>query len=175
MIAALKNRLLLLILLNSFSMFQNCLKKSNLFKKNVFIRGAHKFNHVQQYGSVQANHFNGPEPDDPCNIQFTSGTTGYPKAAVVSHFSVVNNGILSGYRNEFDTGHHRICVQNPFFHSYVIVQGISAGIEHGATLVLPNSAYNPVHSLQSIVEEKYFLHKNLNFLKYVQLAMFCTL
>lgn len=131
--------------------------KATIFKNNLtfLIRGTHKFEDVLKYGPIEISNYDGPEADDPCNIQFTSGTTGQPKAAVVSHHAVVNNGIICGYRNEFDTGHHRICVQNPFFHGYMIVQGISAGMEHGATMVLPNPGYNPADSLKSIVDEKY--------------------
>ncbi|XP_023301666.2 medium-chain acyl-CoA ligase ACSF2, mitochondrial [Lucilia cuprina] len=91
-------------------------------------------------------------PDTPCNIQFTSGTTGHPKAAVLSHFSFVNNGIHIGNRNQLKGA--RICVQVPLFHAYGVVISIMAGMSHGATLVLPSPGFSPEHSLKASVEEK---------------------
>jgi medium-chain acyl-CoA ligase, mitochondrial len=57
-------------------------------------------------------------PDTCCNIQFTSGTTGKPKAAQLSHHNFVNNGFHIGIRNELDQKPRRICVQVPLFHAY---------------------------------------------------------
>lgn len=91
-------------------------------------------------------------PDSPCNVQFTSGTTGRPKAAVLSHFNFVNNGIHVGNRNLLEGG--RICVQVPLFHAFGVVITIMAGMSHGATLVLPSPGFSPEHSLQAIVNEK---------------------
>lgn len=94
------------------------------------------------------------QPDDPCNIQFTSGTTGRPKAALMSHFSFVNNGIHIADRIELNEKHHKICVQVPLFHAYGIVISICAAIQHGTTLVLPAAGFNPEQSLRAIVDEK---------------------
>ncbi|XP_061393876.1 medium-chain acyl-CoA ligase ACSF2, mitochondrial [Musca vetustissima] len=91
-------------------------------------------------------------PDSPCNIQFTSGTTGQPKAAVLSHFNFVNNGIHIGNRNQ--TTGARICVQVPLFHAFGVVVTIMPALSHGGTLVLPAPAFNPEASLRSIVDEK---------------------
>ncbi|KAJ8917664.1 hypothetical protein NQ315_005111 [Exocentrus adspersus] len=91
--------------------------------------------------------------DDPINIQLTSGTTGNPKAAAVSHFSLVNNGFYIGRRNELDRKHHRICVQVPLFHAFGTAITISAGINYGATLVLPCEGYSPNKSLDAIKDE----------------------
>ncbi|XP_044268322.1 medium-chain acyl-CoA ligase ACSF2, mitochondrial isoform X2 [Tribolium madens] len=93
-------------------------------------------------------------PDDPCNLQFTSGTTGKPKAALTSHFNMVNNGYLIGKRNELNQKHHTICLQVPFFHAFGTSISIMAALNHGATMVLPTDGYNPDKSLDAIKEEK---------------------
>ncbi|XP_018564379.1 acyl-CoA synthetase family member 2, mitochondrial isoform X2 [Anoplophora glabripennis] len=91
--------------------------------------------------------------DDPVNIQLTSGTTGHPKAAVVSHFGLVNNGFYVGKRNELGKKHHRICVLVPLFHAFGTVITISASLNYGATLVLPSDGFDPNKSLDAIKEE----------------------
>lgn len=91
-------------------------------------------------------------PENPCNIQFTSGTTGNPKAALLSHYNVVNNGIHVGDRNELEG--ERICVQVPLFHAYGVSISIMAALSSGATLVLPAPGFSPKDSLQAIVKEK---------------------
>ncbi|CAD7079649.1 unnamed protein product [Hermetia illucens] len=94
------------------------------------------------------------QPDWPCNIQFTSGTTGHPKAAVIGHFSLVNNGIHIAQRNELNTKHHKICVQVPLFHAYGVTITILAGMPYGSTLVLPSAYFSPKDSIAAINQEK---------------------
>ncbi|KAJ6641823.1 Medium-chain acyl-CoA ligase ACSF2, mitochondrial [Pseudolycoriella hygida] len=94
------------------------------------------------------------QPDDPCNIQFTSGTTGRPKAAVMSHFNFVNNAIHIANRTELNEKYHKICVQVPLFHAFGIVISICVALEHGATPVLAAPGFNPEQSLRAIVDEK---------------------
>lgn len=94
------------------------------------------------------------QPDDPCNIQFTSGTTGHPKAAVLTHFNLVNNGIMVGKRIELDSQIHRICLQNPLFHVFGVVVGMMAALEYGSTLVLPSAGFDVKASLRAIEKEK---------------------
>lgn len=94
------------------------------------------------------------QPDTACNIQFTSGTTGNPKAAAISHMSFVNNGIHIANRTELNKKEHRICVQVPLFHAYGVVMGIMAAMAHGTTLVLPAAGYSPDASLKAINSEK---------------------
>ncbi|XP_034471634.1 medium-chain acyl-CoA ligase ACSF2, mitochondrial [Drosophila innubila] len=91
-------------------------------------------------------------PENPCNIQFTSGTTGNPKAAVLSHYNIVNNGIHVGDRNELEG--ERICVQVPLFHAFGVSITIMASLAKGATLVLPSPGFSPKDSLHAIVNEK---------------------
>lgn len=94
------------------------------------------------------------DPDHPCHIQFTSGTTGKPKAAIQSHFHLVNNSFFIGKRNELDRKHHKICVQVPFFHVFGTDITIGASVNHGATLVIPSPGYDPEKSLDAIRDEK---------------------
>ncbi|CRK94407.1 CLUMA_CG007914, isoform A [Clunio marinus] len=89
-------------------------------------------------------------PDDGCNIQFTSGTTGYPKAAVVSHFSFVNCGSQTGIRNELDQRHRTICLNLPFFHIAGIVS-LMHSVMCGSTLVLPLPHFSAEASINSIL------------------------
>ncbi|CAG9815402.1 unnamed protein product, partial [Phaedon cochleariae] len=91
--------------------------------------------------------------DNPFNIQLTSGTTGSPKAAVISHFSTVNNGYFAGKRNELHKKHHTICLQNPLFHAYGTIIALSASLNHGSTLVLPSDGFDPEKSLDALREE----------------------
>lgn len=94
------------------------------------------------------------QPDDACNIQFTSGTTGNPKAAELSHFNLVNNGADIAERLEFVAKPHRICVPNPFFHAFGLVAGLMASLHHGTTVVLPSAAYDVKATLRAITTEK---------------------
>ncbi|KFB41496.1 AGAP008557-PA-like protein [Anopheles sinensis] len=93
-------------------------------------------------------------PDSGVNLQFTSGTTGQPKAALMSHFGFVNNGIHIGRRNELDRKEHRMCVQVPLFHAYGMVIATMAGMSHGATVVLPAAGFKAADSLAAIIREK---------------------
>ncbi|KAK5645290.1 hypothetical protein RI129_006590 [Pyrocoelia pectoralis] len=92
-------------------------------------------------------------PDNPVNIQFTSGTTGKPKAAVVSHYNLVNSSLSIGKRNELDTKHHKIGVQVPFFHTFGYTVTIGATVSYGATMVVPSPTYDPLLNLRAIKEE----------------------
>ncbi|KAG5899898.1 hypothetical protein JTB14_002450 [Gonioctena quinquepunctata] len=92
--------------------------------------------------------------DGPANVQFTSGTTGKSKAAVVSHFGIVNNGFHIGKRNELYKKQHKICVQNPLFHAYGTIISISSALNFGTTLVLPSEGYDPERNLEALKEEK---------------------
>lgn len=92
-------------------------------------------------------------PYDGSNIQFTSGTTGKPKAAFLSHRSLVNNSRQAAKRFELHDNNHKICVNVPFFHAFGMIAQTSAW-HSGTTLVLPAPTFNPVKSLDAIVNEK---------------------
>ncbi|GAB0099946.1 acyl-CoA synthetase family member 2, mitochondrial-like [Sergentomyia squamirostris] len=91
-------------------------------------------------------------PDSGCNIQFTSGTTGMPKAALLKHFGFVNNGIHIGDHNEIFE--KKVCMQVPFFHAYGTVISVMACLAHSATIVVPSRVYNPEKSLKAIEKEE---------------------
>ncbi|XP_039281712.1 medium-chain acyl-CoA ligase ACSF2, mitochondrial isoform X2 [Nilaparvata lugens] len=94
------------------------------------------------------------EAEDPWNIQFTSGTTGDPKAAVMSHFANVNNSYFVGKRMGLHLKNHVILCQVPFFHVFGSVLGILGALNHGAALVLPGPLYHPDESVQAVIDYK---------------------
>jgi fatty-acyl-CoA synthase len=92
-------------------------------------------------------------PDDPVNIQFTSGTTGLPKGATLSHRNVLNNGYFNGWTLRY-TEHDRICVPVPFYHCFGCVMGNLAAVTHGACVVIPGEAFDPLAVLEAVAEER---------------------
>ncbi|MFJ3876300.1 AMP-binding protein [Streptomyces sp. NPDC090077] len=92
------------------------------------------------------------DPDDPVNIQYTSGTTGFPKGATLSHRNILNNGFfvgeLCGY-SERD----RVCVPVPFYHCFGMVMGALACTSHGAAMVIPAPAFDPAATLAAVEAE----------------------
>jgi fatty-acyl-CoA synthase len=91
--------------------------------------------------------------DDPINIQYTSGTTGFPKGATLSHHNILNNGYFigeyCGYREQ-----DRVCIPVPFYHCFGMVLGNLACTTHGATIVLPEAAFDPLAVLQTVEAER---------------------
>ncbi len=93
------------------------------------------------------------QPDDAINIQFTSGTTGSPKGATLSHTNILNNGYLSGQGMGF-TDQDRLCIPVPLYHCFGMVLGNLACIAHGATIVYPNDAFDPLTTLEVVQRER---------------------
>ncbi len=91
--------------------------------------------------------------DDPINIQYTSGTTGFPKGATLSHHNVLNNGFFVGETIRL-TEVDRICIPVPFYHCFGMVMGNLACASHGSTMVIPGEAYDPQLVLETIAAEK---------------------
>ena len=91
--------------------------------------------------------------DDPINIQYTSGTTGFPKGATLCHHSILNNGFFIGERMRF-TDQDRLCIPVPFYHCFGMVLGNLACITHGATMVLPSEGFDPVQTMKTVSEER---------------------
>jgi fatty-acyl-CoA synthase len=93
------------------------------------------------------------DPDDPINIQFTSGTTGAPKGATLTHHNVLNNGAMVGARLRYVAG-DRVCVPVPFYHCFGMVLGNLACLAHGATVVLPGESFDAGECLAAIEGER---------------------
>ena len=91
--------------------------------------------------------------DDPINIQYTSGTTGFPKGATLTHHNILNNGFFIGETLKY-TENDRVCIPVPFYHCFGMVLGNLACTTHGATMVVPAEAYDPVLTMQTVQDEK---------------------
>lgn len=92
-------------------------------------------------------------PDDPINIQYTSGTTGYPKGATLSHRNILNNGYFVTETIGF-TEQDKLCVPVPFYHCFGMVMGNLGASTHGATVVIPAAAFDPASTLRAVQEER---------------------
>jgi fatty-acyl-CoA synthase len=90
---------------------------------------------------------------DPINIQYSSGTTGYPKAATLSHRNILNNGYLVGELLEY-TARDRICIPVPFYHCFGMVMGNLAATSHGACMVIPAPGFEPAATLHAVQAER---------------------
>ncbi|HEY0095959.1 MAG TPA: AMP-binding protein, partial [Archangium sp.] len=91
--------------------------------------------------------------DDPINIQYTSGTTGFPKGATLTHHNVLNNGFFVGEALRLGT-EDRVCIPVPFYHCFGMVMGNLACTSHGSTLVIPGEAFEPLAVLQAVGAER---------------------
>ena len=89
--------------------------------------------------------------DDPVNIQFTSGTTGLPKGATLSHHNLINNGFFVGEATGIEPG-SRVCIPVPLYHCFGMVMGNLGCLTHKATMVYPSEAFDPLSTLQAIQE-----------------------
>jgi fatty-acyl-CoA synthase len=91
--------------------------------------------------------------DDPINIQYTSGTTGSPKGATLSHHSILNNGFLVGELLGY-TERDSVCIPVPFYHCFGMVMGNLAATSHGACMVIPSDAFDPEATLAAVAAER---------------------
>jgi fatty-acyl-CoA synthase len=91
--------------------------------------------------------------DDPINIQYTSGTTGFPKGATLSHHNILNNGFFTGELTRY-TDADRVCIPVPFYHCFGMVLGNLACTTHGATMVIPDAAFEPRAVLETVEAER---------------------
>lgn len=92
-------------------------------------------------------------PDDPINIQFTSGTTGTPKGATLTHCNILNNGYLTGAGMRLSPT-DRLCMPVPLYHCFGMVLGNLACFAHGATVVYPSEVFDPLSTLQAVESER---------------------
>jgi fatty-acyl-CoA synthase len=91
--------------------------------------------------------------DDPINIQYTSGTTGFPKGATLTHHNLLNNGFFVGEGCGY-TEADRICIPVPYYHCFGMGMGNLAATSHGATMVIPAPGFDPAATLRAVQEER---------------------
>ncbi|GAB3135368.1 AMP-binding protein [Amycolatopsis stemonae] len=91
--------------------------------------------------------------DDPINIQYTSGTTGFPKGATLSHHNILNNGYFVGELCGY-TEYDKVCIPVPFYHCFGMVMGNLACTSHGSCMVIPAPAFDPRATLEAVAEEQ---------------------
>jgi fatty-acyl-CoA synthase len=112
---------------------------------------------LEAAGRVQADELADREAglqfDDPINIQYTSGTTGFPKGATLSHHNILNNGYFIGEALGYSE-RDRVCIPVPFYHCFGMVLGNLACTTHGACIVVPGEAYEPSAVLRTVQEER---------------------
>ena len=121
-------------------------------------RGCYPFDEVLRMG--RARHLAALEErasrlqfDDPINIQFTSGTTGAPKGATLTHHNILNNGFFIGEAMRL-TDRDRICIPVPLYHCFGMVLGNLACITHGAAMVYPSEGFDPLATLETVAAER---------------------
>ena len=92
-------------------------------------------------------------PDDPINIQYTSGTTGFPKGATLTHRNILNNGynVALGQKITYED---RLCIPVPFYHCFGMVMGNLGCVSTGACMVIPGDAFDPVATLTAVEQER---------------------
>src|SRR5271157_6062634 len=93
------------------------------------------------------------EFDDPINIQYTSGTTGFPKGATLSHHNILNNGYFVARLQNF-THEDKLCIPVPLYHCFGMVMGNLGCVTHGATMVYPSEGFEPLAVLEAVQEER---------------------
>ena len=92
-------------------------------------------------------------PADPINIQYTSGTTGFPKGATLTHINILNNGFFVGEGLDY-TEEDRVCIPVPFYHCFGMVMGNLACTSHGATMVIPAPGFDPEATLKAVAAQR---------------------
>jgi fatty-acyl-CoA synthase len=103
--------------------------------------------------AVLAERMSTLDPHDPINIQYTSGTTGYPKGATLSHVNILNNGFFTTETINF-TAEDRLCIPVPFYHCFGMVMGNLGCTSHGAAMVIPAPGFDPETTLRAVAAER---------------------
>jgi fatty-acyl-CoA synthase len=91
--------------------------------------------------------------DDPINIQYTSGTTGFPKGATLTHHNILNNGFFVGELCSY-TQADRVCIPVPFYHCFGMVMGNLGATSHGAAMIIPSRSFDPRATLAAVAAER---------------------
>jgi fatty-acyl-CoA synthase len=91
--------------------------------------------------------------DDPVNIQYTSGTTGFPKDVTLSHYNLLNNGYFIGKRLNYSE-EDKVCIPVPFYHCFGMVIGNLCCTSHGACMVIPSESFDPIKVLEAVEKEQ---------------------
>jgi fatty-acyl-CoA synthase len=91
--------------------------------------------------------------DEPINIQYTSGTTGFPKGATLSHHNILNNGFFIGEHLKY-TERDRVCIPVPLYHCFGMVLGNLAITTHGATMIFPGESFDPLTAMKTVQDER---------------------
>ena len=117
-----------------------------------------RYEDIAAIGSVEAHaeieHLgNVLQPDEPINIQFTSGTTGFPKGATLSHFNIINNGLFTGAAQRLSE-RDRLCIPVPLYHCFGMVIGVLASVVHGNAMILPADGFDARSVLEGVAAER---------------------
>jgi len=123
-------------------------EESGMMKFNDFVDGAgnNAWNKLQLISKNLNAH-------EAINIQFTSGTTGHPKGATLTHHNILNNGYFTGTVINY-TEEDKVCITVPLYHCFGMVLGNLACLAHGSTAVLPSAVFNPLQTLQVVEKER---------------------
>lgn len=131
--------------------------KTAIFAGEIPYNGMYRWSEVIEKGEVVSHddleaRAESLDFDDPINIQYTSGTTGFPKGVVLTHHGVLNNGYIIGEGMRF-TEKDRLCIPVPFYHCFGMVLSNMASMTHGSTMVLPAPAFDAESVLRTVQDE----------------------
>jgi fatty-acyl-CoA synthase len=134
------------------SMVEEVAPSCNALERTVFLDSA-DWEELLAAGEGERSLPAGMQFDDAINIQYTSGTTGFPKGATLTHHNVLNNGFFIGEACGY-TSEDRVCIPVPFYHCFGMVLGNLACTTHGACIVVPARSFEPTATLSAVQDER---------------------